>query len=159
LRIERILNQPGDAPSLWLLDPRTDSRVVCFASKKVAYRTVGPKLGENGFAVGFAGVGEGLPGGAWTATTQRLGHRSMDGGEFEGTRIVQRADDKPEPTNKIEVWESTELKITALKTVTGPSGTSTARLENLHLAEPDPSLFEVPADYQVVDAKKAKSGN
>lgn len=87
-------------------------RIVCSVSEKVAYRMVGPKLGENGFALGFGGIGEALPPVAWTTTTEKLGHRTMHDNEFEGTRIVQTAADQPELLNKIETWDSAELKIT-----------------------------------------------
>lgn len=51
-----------------------------------------------------------------------------------------------------ETWNSPELKIMLLSTMHDPrSGDNTTKLENFSTAEPDPALFQVPADYEVVD--------
>lgn len=50
------------------------------------------------------------------------------------------------------MWNSPELKIMLLSTRHDPrSGDDTTKLENLSRAEPDPALFQPPADYQIVD--------
>jgi hypothetical protein len=49
---------------------------------------------------------------------------------------------------------SEELKLTILSKCSDPrAGDSATHLENLERTEPDPALFQVPADYTVVDDK------
>jgi len=44
------------------------------------------------------------------------------------------------------------LKMVVLSKNSDPrSGESTTRLTNISRAEPDPSLFQIPADYEVVE--------
>jgi hypothetical protein len=51
-----------------------------------------------------------------------------------------------------EDWYSQELQMMVLKQMhTTGSGDSTTRLENINRAEPDPLLFQVPADYTIID--------
>src|SRR5713226_9774050 len=52
-----------------LIDPTSGSRVMLLAEEKIALHIVGPKLGEDGFALGIGGVGEGLPAGNWKTKT------------------------------------------------------------------------------------------
>ncbi len=52
-----------------------------------------------------------------------------------------------------EVWRSPELQTVLLSKVSDPrTGDATTRLTNISRSQPDPSLFQVPAGYQVVDA-------
>jgi hypothetical protein len=55
-----------------------------------------------------------------------------------------------------ETWTSPDLKIMVLSKTSDPrSGESTTRLTNISRAEPDPSLFQVPPDYQIVNGNSA----
>ncbi len=50
-----------------------------------------------------------------------------------------------------ETWMSPDLKIMVLSKNSDPrSGESTTRLTNISRGEPDPSLFQVPPDYEIV---------
>jgi len=49
-----------------------------------------------------------------------------------------------------EVWTSTALKLPVLTRVTGPFGKQTCICKNVRGAEPDPSLFKIPADYKTI---------
>jgi hypothetical protein len=50
-----------------------------------------------------------------------------------------------------ETWVSTDLKVTVLVRESDPRfGTTTTQLTNIVRAEPDPALFQAPADYTVV---------
>ena len=52
-----------------------------------------------------------------------------------------------------EVWRSPELQIVLLSKVSDPrTGDATTRLTNISRSQPEPSLFQVPAGYQVIDA-------
>lgn len=76
-----------------LIDPVTGSRAVLLSDLKIAYRILGPKGGENGFALGLSGMGEGLPSShKWDTKTENLGKRTFYGIECDGTLITQTAD-------------------------------------------------------------------
>jgi hypothetical protein len=54
----------------------------------------------------------------------------------------------------VEVWTSAELHLEVLaKTTSARNGETVRRLTNINRAEPDPSLFQPPADYAIVDEK------
>ena len=49
-----------------------------------------------------------------------------------------------------ETWMSDDLKVAVKTTMTDPRmGTTTMELTNINRSQPDPSLFQVPADYTV----------
>ncbi len=51
-----------------------------------------------------------------------------------------------------ESWLSPDLKVTVLSKNSDPRmGEFAMRLQNIDHTEPDPALFRVPADYQIVD--------
>jgi hypothetical protein len=90
-------------------------------------------------------------------TTESLGSQTMEGVPVEGERstnvIAAGEMDNDRPFNIVrESWTSPSLHVVILSTYNDPRmGESTTRLTNIELSEPDPSLFEVPADYNVVD--------
>jgi hypothetical protein len=56
-------------------------------------------------------------------------------------------------TVTIENWRSPELQTVLLSKVSDPrTGDTTSRLTNISRSQPDPSLFQVPAGYQVIVA-------
>lgn len=53
-----------------------------------------------------------------------------------------------------ERWYSPELKLEVMNIQNDPRyGQTTFKLTNINRGEPDPSLFQPPADYQVVEEK------
>ena len=61
-----------------------------------------------------------------------------------------------------ERWFSPELKVLVMSRQSDPRfGETTYRLTNISRGEPAPDLFEVPADYQIVDpgSEPANKGN
>jgi hypothetical protein len=59
--------------------------------------------------------------------------------------------DKP-VTTVTETWASHEIGMPVLTRTSDPRrGESTMKLTNISRAEPDPSLFQPPAGYQIVD--------
>jgi hypothetical protein len=51
-----------------------------------------------------------------------------------------------------ETWFSPELKVLVMSKSSDPRmGETTYKLTNLSRAEPDPTLFQIPADYTVKD--------
>jgi hypothetical protein len=90
-------------------------------------------------------------------STESLGTQIIEGVLAEGTRTTVvypvgfMGNDRPITTIS-ETWTSAELKRTVLSKNSDPrSGESTTRLTNISRAEPDPSLFQAPSDYEVVD--------
>ena len=51
-----------------------------------------------------------------------------------------------------ETWRSADMGITLLEKTSDPQkGDSERRMTNLEQTEPDPALFQVPADYTIED--------
>lgn len=89
--------------------------------------------------------------------TESLGRRTIEGVEAEGTRTTIRipvghvGNDRPLEVVS-ERWYSPELQVVVLSSHRDPfAGENVYRLTNITRAEPTASLFEVPADYAVVD--------
>ena len=90
-------------------------------------------------------------------SSESLGTQVMEGVNVQGTRstmtipVGAQGNDRPLATVS-ETWFSPDLKLTILmKTTDHRNGESTTRMTNLVLGEPDPSLFQPPAGYNIVD--------
>ncbi len=90
---------------------------------------------------------------------EALGKQEMEGVEVEGTRNTvvippgQIGNDRPLQMVS-ERWESPELHVTILARHTDPMmGDSVEKLTNVRRGEPDPSLFQVPANF-TMEAEK-----
>ena len=88
---------------------------------------------------------------------ESLGTQTIEGISAEGSRITRTypegsfGNDRP-VTVVTEIWTSTDLKIALLTKTSDPrSGDTTMRITSISLDEPDPALFQVPADYTIVD--------
>ena len=88
---------------------------------------------------------------------ESLGTQVIEGVLAEGTRttvvypIGFFGNDRP-ITTVSETWTSPDLKTVVLSKNSDPrNGESTTKLINISRTEPDPSLFQVPPDYEVVD--------
>jgi hypothetical protein len=93
------------------------------------------------------------------AKTEELGNSNMAGVAVKGTRTTMTI-----PAGTIgndrdinivnERWYSPDLKMNIMTKHSDPrSGETVFQVNNLTRANPDPSLFQVPADYQVKDAR------
>lgn len=92
------------------------------------------------------------------AKTEDLGTQVFDGVSATGSRTTETipagaiGNDQPIQTVS-ERWFSPDLQIVLKATNTDPRiGQTTQTVNNLSRSEPDPSLFQVPADYTVSDA-------
>jgi hypothetical protein len=92
---------------------------------------------------------------------ESLGTQTIEGILAEGSRttvvypIGAFGNDRP-ITTVSESWMSPELKMVVLSKNSDPrSGETTTRLTNISRAEPDPSLFQIPSDYEVIDSQAA----
>jgi hypothetical protein len=92
-------------------------------------------------------------------TTEKLASQTIEGVLVEGTRqtttypVGAQGNDRAITTTR-ETWTSEELKVVILTHMNDPrSGEQTLKLININRSEPDPSLFQPPPDYTVVDEK------
>ena len=92
-------------------------------------------------------------------TTEKLANQTVEGVLVEGTRNIMtwpvgtQGNDRP-ITRTDEMWMSPELKVVILSKTNDPrSGEHTQKLINVDRSEPDPSLFQPPPDYTIVDEK------
>ncbi|HEY2913053.1 MAG TPA: hypothetical protein VGK21_06815 [Candidatus Angelobacter sp.] len=93
--------------------------------------------------------------------SEALGAMMMEGFAVIGTRragaaSVASATTGASPNVVTESWFSKELKVDLLVSRQGQSASRTTRLTNIAPGEPDPTLFQVPADYTVRDNSQAK---
>ena len=91
---------------------------------------------------------------------ESLGTDTIEGLAVEGTRTTvtypegMMGNDRP-ITTVSETWFSQELKMVVLSKMSDPrNGDSTTRLTNISQSEPDPSLFQIPPDYQIIDQQQ-----
>jgi len=120
--------------------------------------------GGVGGGIGVGGGGGGTvsvpaPGGRVQPqmTNEKLGTQTIEGVLAEGTRhtttwpVDSQGNDRPISVVS-ETWTGVNLKVMIVNKTNDPrSGEHTQKLTNISLAEPDPSLFQPPADYAVVD--------
>ena len=121
-----------------ILDPVAGVAYVLDDKNKVAHRTRIPD----------AAPGQNAP--PSQMTVENLGTRRIDGVFAEGTRTSRALPPRDGLTSTftIETWDSVDLKVNML---TKSSNGYTSKLVNLRWAEPDPALFQPPANYAVVD--------
>ena len=92
---------------------------------------------------------------------ETLAAQSMNGVIASGTRVTHTI-----PAGTIgntqaidtvrETWMADDLKVPLITKVSDPrTGTTTTELTNINRSQPDPALFQVPADYTV---KKGPGG-
>jgi hypothetical protein len=96
------------------------------------------------------------------SSTESLGSQTVEGVYVEGKKTTTTfpvgfmGNDRP-LVRVMESWISSELKLTVVSKNSDPRmGESTMRLRNINRSEPDPALFGVPTDYQIVDENGEK---
>lgn len=97
------------------------------------------------------------------ATTVPLGSKTIEGSSATGTRTTRTinpgrmGNDRP-IVSISDTWVSSDLKITVLtETDDGQAGHSTTKLVNIVRSEPNPALFQIPADYAVKESPSTLS--
>lgn len=156
-----------------IADPVSGSRYIVDAYNHVAHRFAPPE--KSAEPVRYPEVARAVPQGTTSAATRQavspppaqanrpenvtesLGNQVIEGVMVEGKKttttfpIEMLGNDRP-VVRVNEYWFSPELKITVLSKDSDPRmGESTMRLQNIDRSEPDPALFRVPPDYQIVD--------
>jgi hypothetical protein len=95
----------------------------------------------------------------WEGKVEKLEARQIEGVMAEGTRITRTipagAIGNEQPIVTVtEEWRSPELQVLVLTRTTDPrTGESTYKLLSVNRSEPNPSWFEVPADYTVKETR------
>jgi hypothetical protein len=93
------------------------------------------------------------------AQREDLGHQSIEGFEAQGVRTTRPSHallngEGTAPSFTTETWCSEELGVMLLQ-VTLPTGSSQAKTEQkltkIVPGEPDPTLFQIPPDYRIVE--------
>ena len=87
-------------------------------------------------------------------SVQDLGKSMIDGHPVDGMRYVVQTPAAPQAPTISEVWTSSQLKMPVLTKVTTPSGVQTTLCKPAPMAEPDPSLFQIPPGYKVLMPKR-----
>ena len=85
-----------------------------------------------------------------------LGHRTIEGFDAEGRRRVEERDrgmgdsgrEMPEKSN--DQWCAPELQAVVLQ-VSQDVGREVIEFKNIRRGDPDPSLFEIPQDYTILE--------
>jgi len=92
-------------------------------------------------------------------SVEKLGSQMMEGVMVKGDRttltlpVGTQGNDGPIVTTH-EFWFSEELKTYVLEKISDPrSGVDTVKVTNIERTEPNPTLFQVPPDYTIVDEK------
>jgi hypothetical protein len=133
--------------SLYVLD--TINKVAHRQELRVAAAEAPPVMGPSHRTPG----GNGRP----EIVDERLGTRVMEGVEVEGTRhttirpVGEMGNDHP-MTEVDETWRSPELALIVFHQRTDPRiGEVIEKVIAINRSEPEAALFQVPADYTVVD--------
>jgi TonB family protein len=98
----------------------------------------------------------------YSADTEQLGKKKIEGVECEGVRAVTImpagaiGNERPIETVS-ETWYSPELQMTILSRRSDPRfGESVYRVTNIVRSEPDAELFQIPSDYTIIDSRAKK---
>jgi hypothetical protein len=152
---------PIETPFVTIFDTVAGMSYALDTEKKVARRFIHstPAPGQTSQTTAAAVAGGWItPGnlGDFATHSESLGTQLIEGLVADGRRITSTSPqtsrgDAQENIN--ESWYSQELKMTLLmQAYNSILGSRTTRLENINRAEPDPTLFQVPPDYTIVDA-------
>jgi hypothetical protein len=162
VRMEHAVTNPGNGRThtqITIFDPVAGFVYALNPNRKTAFKAEAPTPAGPG-SKGRARRG---PGGA-QVQTEDLGTRTINGLAATGTRTTETipagAIGNQQPIQIVrEVWVSTALKVPALIKRTDPRfGNTTVQLINVTQSEPDPSLFQVPADYTVTTRPQGRAG-
>lgn len=146
--------------SLEYADPNRHEFYNCIVAEKTCYLTKYLRPALESMPAGMGGLqlcGCASPENTGvTITHEALGQRHVENVEANGSREVTTlaagkfGNEKAQPVVK-EFWYSSQLGLNLITKRFDPrSGVQNFLVEKLSLNEPDPNLFQPPADYQVV---------
>jgi len=123
--------------------------------------------GGNGAAPGSRGPNGMARTGATSdpnVVTESLSMQTINGVQATGTRVTRTIPagqiGNAQPIQIVhETWTSVDLKVAVMVKTSDPRfGTTTTQLTNIVRSEPDPTLFQVPADYTVTKGGRGFGG-
>jgi len=133
---------------------------------QIAHRTrIPPDAGYSNIAnttvmtveVPLPSLGVLIGGNRARAVAQSLGTQTIEGSLSEGKKVTTtipvglQGNDKA-LVSTVETWTAQDLKMIVLSKHSSPKdGETITRLINIRRAEPDPTLFQVPSNYRIVD--------
>jgi len=156
-------------PAIILItDPLAGYSYILDTTQKIARRSVMPRGGAAAPPMNFP-LAQGAPPAPPPSVpgksqpqfkTEDLGTQFMEGLSVHGRRttvtypIGSLGNDR-EISNVTEIWSNTELGLMILQDRSDPrNGETITKLQNVSRAQPDPSLFQPPPDYQILDVTK-----
>jgi hypothetical protein len=154
-------NEQSKVMETIILDPAEHTRTTCAIATR--HCTITRYYAAVKFTPAPAGP---LDNGTRYLTRESLGTNTVDELNVVGTRETLTisagaiGNNQPVMTTS-EFWYSSDLEVNLSVTRKDPrEGTQVIQLVDLSRSEPDPSLFQVPADFTVVDARaSAKTEN
>jgi hypothetical protein len=147
-----------------ITDPVAGYKYVLDSVHQIAYRGVIQARQNQAQNAGVAAArmaanpmpGRTMENGA-TVKNESLGTQTIFGVTAVGQRNTTtypvgtfQGNDQP-VTQVNENWRSVQYGLMLRSLNTGPNGDTTMAMKDFSIEEPDPSLFQVPAGYQVVD--------
>ena len=161
-----LAGAPAPPATVLITDPLSGYSYILDTTQKIARRSAMPK---GGSAISGA-IGQPMtpppaqnappptPGKAQPLfKTEDLGTQFMEGLSVHGRRTtmtypVGSIGNDREIANVSEIWSNTELGLMILQDRSDPrTGETVTKLENISRTQPDPTLFQPPADYKIVD--------
>jgi len=104
------------------------------------------------------------PGSDPNVVTEALAMQTINGVQATGTRVTRTIPagqiGNAQPISIVhETWMSEDLKVPVMVKTSDPRfGTTTIQLTNITRSEPDPALFQTPADYTVTKGGRGFGG-
>jgi len=157
----------NESPAVMIRDSVTGIVYVLETPTRVAHKIMPPTLPSGAVQGAFYGYNMPFPAndgrtppppkGRPDVKSEALGTRAIQGIEAQGSRTTLTWSAASQGTERDvvsidEKWIARELGMAlVMKRSDARSGTKIMQLEKIERAEPDASLFMVPADYQMVD--------
>lgn len=136
-----------------LVMPKRSPALITEVAKSPEARPAQVNVGQAQ-AIQFSPGAMALPFGA-ESKTESLGTQTIEGLAVDGRRetttwgVGTMGNDRDVVTSN-EFWASKELGMTVFFRISDPrTGERTSRMTNVSRTEPDPALFQVPADYTI----------
>jgi hypothetical protein len=145
---------------IFLQDPVAGTSYALDTTRKTATKSAWQRAGRGPGGRPMAGAAAGWPGSRpanESVKEESLGRQTMEGVPADGTRTTsvipagQVGNEQP-ISIVTERWYSPDLQVNLLTRHSDPrAGETVTRLTNLTRGEPAHSLFEVPADFKVIE--------
>ncbi len=157
-----LASEPLPPATILITDPLSGYSYVLNTTLKIAFRSVMPR-GNGAATLPLRTESPPTPGKSPpNIKTEDLGTQFMEGLSVHGRRTtitypIGALGNDREIANVSEIWSNTELGLMILQDRSDPrNGETITKLENVSRSQPDPNLFQPPADYKIVDAAKAQ---